>query len=375
MITCLAIIYIVAIVLVFKIFKVSPRPWPIAGFAVIGILLLGAIVVLWTLAAPMSSRVVVSRYVIEIVPYAKGQVVRVPAKPNVPLKKGETLFEVDPAPYQYAVDQLNAQLATAKDKISEAEAALEVSRSAVTVAQANALSSKTNYDDLLKTERADIEAVSQLKVVEAGANYSAAKSELREAQMNVVQSNSALTASKSNQVTVQAQLDDAKFNLKECIVAAPSDGLVTDWQIRPGTFVVPMSFAAAGTFIDTSETFVIASFPAEELLHVRNGQPVELAFNSRPGELFNGKVENVLEATGEGQFTTGGKLPTAASVSSKGLLAVKILLDNPESAHELALGTAGTVAIYTDFGKPFHVISKVTVRMKKWLYFLPLPPS
>ena len=32
----------------------------------------------------------------------------------------------------------------------------------------------------------------------------------------------------------------------------------------------------------------------------------------------------------------------------------------------------GTVAIYTDHGKPVHIISKVTIRMKKWmLYVLP----
>ena len=38
----------------------------------------------------------------------------------------------------------------------------------------------------------------------------------------------------------------------------------------------------------------------------------------------------------------------------------------------LALGTGGTVAIYTDRGKPVHIVSKVTIRIKKWLvYVLP----
>ncbi len=104
----------------------------------------------------------------------------------------------------------------------------------------------------------------------------------------------------------------------------------------------------------------------------RAGQPVELAFNSRPGELFRGKVDNIIEATGEGQFAPGGKLLSAATVGSKGFLAVKISLDDPEAANGLALGTAGTVAIYTDFGKLFDIISKVAIRMQKWAYFLPI---
>ena len=37
------------------------------------------------------------------------------------------------------------------------------------------------------------------------------------------------------------------------------------------------------------------------------------------------------------------------------------------------MGAAGAVTIYTDWGKPFHMISKVAIRMQKWAYFLPLP--
>jgi hypothetical protein len=38
------------------------------------------------------------------------------------------------------------------------------------------------------------------------------------------------------------------------------------------------------------------------------------------------------------------------------------------------LGVGGTVAIYTDEGKPVHIISKVAIRMKKWLSYV-IPSS
>jgi hypothetical protein len=47
------------------------------------------------------------------------------------------------------------------------------------------------------------------------------------------------------------------------------------------------------------------------------------------------------------------------------------LLNNEEETSGLDLGTAGTVAIYTDWVKPIHIMSRVTMRMNKWLYFLP----
>jgi hypothetical protein len=41
-------------------------------------------------------------------------------------------------------------------------------------------------------------------------------------------------------------------------------------------------------------------------------------------------------------------------------------------ARKLSLGSGGTAAIYTKRGKPVHIISKVVMRMKKWLdYVIP----
>ena len=34
------------------------------------------------------------------------------------------------------------------------------------------------------------------------------------------------------------------------------------------------------------------------------------------------------------------------------------------------MGSGGTAAIYTQKGKPVHIISKVALRMKKWLLYV-----
>ena len=51
---------------------------------------------------------------------------------------------------------------------------------------------------------------------------------------------------------------------------------------------------------------------------------------------------------------------------------MRIRLDDPEIAKTLPLGAAGTVAVYTGFGKPLHIISKIALRMKGWMYYLPV---
>jgi hypothetical protein len=66
------------------------------------------------------------------------------------------------------------------------------------------------------------------------------------------------------------------------------------------------------------------------------------------------------------------KIPVIATIGSKGFLAVRIHLDDEQLAKELPLGASGTAAIYTDFATPFHIISKIALRMKAWLYYIPI---
>ena len=58
-------------------------------------------------------------------------------------------------------------------------------------------------------------------------------------------------------------------------------------------------------------------------------------------------------------------------MGSKGSLLVKFRLDDDAAAAALPVGGAGAVAIYTQSGKPFQVISKVYMRMLCWLNYLP----
>ena len=330
--------------------------------ATIGVVLLGAIVILWTIAGPVSSKAVVGRYVVELVPYVKGQVVSIPAQPNVPLKKGDILFQIDPKPYQYAVDQVQAQLQAAKSNVTQMSANVRVAEANVKKAEANVSATKAALDVAVAIQKENPQAISKLKMVQAEeSNTAIALATLQVSQASEEQARSGLAAANDTVISVESQLQMAEFDLAECTVKAPADGFVTNWGIRVGTYVVPMPMAAIGSFVDTTETYIAAPFPAQMLIHVKPDQPVEMAFKSQPGRLFRGTVANVIQATGEGQITTGGKLPSAASIGSPGYLAVKIRLDEDEPAELLEMGSAGVVAIYTDWGKPFAMISKVAV--------------
>ena len=121
-----------------------------------------------------------------------------------------------------------------------------------------------------------------------------------------------------------------------------------------------------------SETVIGAVFSQNLLRNVQPGDIVEIAFKSLPGRVASGKVDQILEYSGEGQFEPSRVVPVAGDVQSQGFLVVRILLDDQALARELPMGGAGTTAIYTQVGSPFHVISKIALRMKAWMYYVPI---
>jgi membrane fusion protein (multidrug efflux system) len=52
------------------------------------------------------------------------------------------------------------------------------------------------------------------------------------------------------------------------------------------------------------------------------------------------------------------------------MLVVKIRVIDDDPSLQLPLGAGGAVAIYTDSGKLVHVVSKVAIRMKRWLLYV-----
>jgi multidrug resistance efflux pump len=401
MVSFLIIVYTGIILVLFKMKLVKPRPIPIAIVVLVGVFLLGGIVIAWFMCAPMSGRVVTFQYVVQLVPYVKGQVLKVHAQANQPVKKGDLLLEINPEPYQFKLNQVQAQLQSAKDNVNQATAGVAaaqanvskgkagVTQSEAAVAQAKAGVANADsavvkakaQDDLAITEekiavslqKVDVGAISELKVTKAVQNRQAADAALKQAQAGLAEAKAglsqadaalvgakssltqaeaaerqaefALQMAKSDVVAVEAQLDDARFNLEQCRMLAPGDGYVVNWQVQDGTMLVPMPMAPAGTFINTSETFVAASFPQNHLMNVEPGDDVELIINTFPGRLFKAKVDTVIPASGDGQYDPSGQIPLASKVGSQGLLAVKIRL--AEDTPALPLGAGGTVAIYT----------------------------
>ncbi len=374
MITVIAILYLGCVYAAFKLIKLKVTPVSVAVSVLIGVFLLGGIVIGWKLSAPMTEQVTVYRPLVPLVASqnTKGQIKKIHVEQDQPVKKGDILYEIETAPFQHAVDQHAAQLAQAEQKIQALAAAVRVADSKINQAKASRSSAKADLDTVLGIQRDDLGAVSKLKVEIERLSFKSAQAAVDVAAASRTSAEFALAGARNALLATQAQLDTAKLELERAVIRAPADGHIVNWQATEGTMATTVGTSAQGIFQDMTRTWVIAVFRQNLLNNVKSGDIVEMAFRSFPHRIVTGKVGTVLEYTGEGQFMTSGILPVVTSVGSKGFLAVRVLLDDEAFAKELPLGGAGVVAIYTKVGKPFHVITKIVMRMKNWFNYLPV---
>lgn len=118
-------VYLLLVWLIFSRLKLVRWGWASGGVAVlIGAFILAVFMAMFNYLTPSGSFVVISR-VVEVAPNVSGQVIAIPVETNVPVKAGTTLFKIDPAPFQYKVDQLEASLAGARQQALQLKANYE----------------------------------------------------------------------------------------------------------------------------------------------------------------------------------------------------------------------------------------------------------
>src|ERR1043165_8231328 len=105
-------------------FKFKWLPWNIVSQVIVitlPIFALTAIILVLNIVAPSTHDVRVINYVVPVVPRVTGRVSEGPMEPNRPIKKADVRFKLDPAPFQFDVDSLQAKLAVDEAKLAADE--------------------------------------------------------------------------------------------------------------------------------------------------------------------------------------------------------------------------------------------------------------
>ncbi|CAB5132187.1 hypothetical protein D3OALGB2SA_3709, partial [Olavius algarvensis associated proteobacterium Delta 3] len=267
-------------------------------------------------------------FVVEIVPNVTGEVVEVPVKPFQKLKKDETLFQIDPVPFEFTLKQLQASLK--KAEASKTLATVELKRNRAMARQS---------------------AAAQREVDTWQARYDEAVATIE---------------------SIQQQINQAEWNLEQTTVRAPSDGYVVGVTLRPGQRVSNLPLRSWMAFVKEEESKLVAGINQNMMRYVQPGQKAEVVFKLFPGKVFNATVESLYMMNPQGQLQASGIVPMAPTTQQLPL-PFGVILNLDEDLPEFPVipgGAMGTAAIYTSNVRATHMIRKVMIRMEAWINYI-----
>jgi multidrug resistance efflux pump len=397
------ILAIYAAIVWFIFIKMKWLPWNTGTqvtVVIIPIVGLSATILALNIVAPSSADVRVLKYVINIVPQVRGRVVDVPVEPNRLVNKGDILFRIDPTPYELTVRSLQAQLANSvassnelTEQIAGAGGKVTESRGAILQAQAKIREVQSKMD----LARMRVDQNRELVKTGAGDKFTLerAEADLRELEAQLASSQSLLAQARATEVqalaserqlrqrsagkfedeyapvaAIRAQLENAKWELSQTTVTAPTTGYAINVQLRPGSFTTAFPITPAMTFVEEKYQ-VIALYHQNELQFVKPGDEAEFALNAYPGRIIKAHVDSIVWAQGQGQVANSTQLPiTGYGPMPPGRFPVRLTVDDRDKDLFLPAGAIGDGAIYTEHLEAIQIIRKVILRVGAKLDYL-----
>jgi len=287
-----------------------------------------------------------------------GQVIKVYVDDNQQVKVGDPIAEIDPKDYQVALEQAQANLASAQasaiqqtvnvritnvnvttsvdttssdvqgstanvEQARKEEAAAEAR---VTAAKANAVKSRLDVErytplvekDVISKQQYDAavaaDASNQAAVLEAEANQIASQAQVTQSLQKLSQSRyqaaqsvktgpdqvraqqAKANAAMADVKQAQARVDQAALNLGYTHITAPTTGIVNKKNVQVGANVSIGQDLL--TIIPLTNLWITANFKETQLSEMRPQQDVTIKVDALGGRKFHGKVTQIGGATG-----------------------------------------------------------------------------
>ncbi len=244
---------------------------------------------------------------ITVAPRVSGPVVNLLVDDNDNVEAGQLLVEIDPTDYEVKLHETEAKLAQAKAELNVTEKEVERGEANVnqTFEDISSTRSKLNfaqkdhkrYTAMYKSgivSKQDFEnSKTKLEVSEAENKAAAERSE---AAKHALASNQAKTESmEANIKRLEAEVEQAKLNLKYTKIYAPQSGKVSARSVEKGNY---LQVGQPLMQIVPEEVWVVANFKEIQLTNMKEHQPVSIKVDTYPGKRFKGEVQSIQRATG-----------------------------------------------------------------------------
>ncbi len=340
-------------------------------YSCFGFVLVFAYFLIADLAMPLTPQAMATRVVTKVAPQVSGQIAHVYVKNNQIVHKGDVLFEIDPASYQLAVEQAQLNLEQVIQSNEQLDASITAAEADLKAAEIVASQKAREFKRLdalfsrhgtSQQQRDD----SQSESIAAKANVAASQAKLKELRVSRGDTKGANVSLR----VARNQLDKAKLNLSYTHVIAEHDGIVTNLQLEAGTYATAGSPLIA--LVD-NKVDIIADFREKSLRHFETDSHALVAFDSKPGQVFDAQVTTLDAGVSAGQFNADGSLATPTTsnrwVRDAQRMRIHVALEDNDFVNKLPSGAKATVQLIPN-SRFVAWLAKVQIHFLSTLHYI-----
>lgn len=283
-----------------------------------------------------------------------GRIVEVAVKENQPVKAGDLLFRIDPAPYRIAVEQADAAIAAAQVNVGTLQSSYRGTSADIVAARDQIASAQEDYDRQAAlmsrgfTTRARLQQAEHA-VAQARARLASAQADADEARAKLA-TGAAVPGANPAIAAARVQRDKAQLDLTRTAVFAPTAGTISQSdRLQVGQMM--LSGLPAVSIVASQRAWIEANFKETDLNKMRVGQPATISFDAYSGLTLKGHVQSIGAGTGSEFSVLPAQNATGNWVKVTQRVPVRIAIDEA-SPRQLIAGLSAKVTVdVRDHGK------------------------
>jgi len=272
------------------------------------------------------------------------------------VKKGQVLFTLDPKPFEIALENAKANLASTVQDVESTRAQYRAAVGQIAAQQAQLNVNQQTYVRYQALAKQNAIAAMQVDTQRAAVlSAQATLASLQQAaatQLAKLNGNPNLPAEQTpSYLKAKAAVDEAQRQLDHTTVRAPFDGTVGEVDsLQPGTLVI----SAMSAFTTTSavgligkDTWISSDMKETDLTHVHPGAPVSIAVDTYPGCKWEGHIDSVSAGSDSSFSALPAENASGNWVKVVQRIPVRIAIDKSECDRPLRAGMSTVINIDT----------------------------
>jgi multidrug resistance efflux pump len=332
----------------------------------------------WYIAAdritPNTDQARVKGLLVSVDPMVNGYVTQVNVGLHSVVKKGDTLFLIDPKPYEIAVAMAESDFEKVSQSISAGVSSIQAATAALSKAKVSLDRATKNWTRTQKVIAQNEGALSEADKDRTEASYLNAIEQVKSAQATLDKELAALGPTDANNPDIKSvlnRLEKAQWELAHTAIIAPSDGVIESFNVEVGYFAgVGKSMV---TLISNNNLWIQADLKENNISNITIGNDVDVIFDIEPGVVFQGKVKSIAFGVSTDK-TNAGDLPqinsTQGWLRDPQRFPVIIEIANQDILKKLRQGSQAEIVVYTGNNWLLNALASARISLMTYLSYV-----